>query len=219
MSAERALGAKLREAIGQRSTSGDRLAFGYFLVARAALAAAGVLLLVAPPVDAGFYQPRVLALTHLMVLGWITATILAVFYGPAPRFFGGRSANNVVDYSALILDPTAESVQDYVVFTYDDFQAGQPTGPYVPPPNHITSIREERFKLAKYYDPDGNEPEQWEMYDLAEDPLETVNIAHWDFSRTAEQEQALQRLTAKLIEVEATRLHGDEVANRAGQRR
>ena len=87
-----------------------------------------------------------------------------------------------------------------------DSQAGQPNGPYVAQPNHIRSIREERYKLAKYFDPDGNEAEQWEMYDLAEDPLETVNIANPDFSRTAEQEQELQRLTAKLVEVEATRL-------------
>lgn len=111
-----------------------------------------------------------------------------------------------VDYSTLVLDPAAESVQDYIVFTFDDFQAGQPSGPYVAPPNHIRSIREERYKLARYFDPDGNEAEQWEMYDLAEDPLETVNIANPDFSRTPEQEQELQRLTAKLAEVEATRL-------------
>ncbi len=111
-----------------------------------------------------------------------------------------------VDYSALLLDPGAESVQDYIAFTFDDYQAGQPNGPYVSPPNHIRSIREERYKLARYFDPDGNEPEQWEMYDLAEDPLETVNIANPDFARSAEQEQELQRLTARLAEVEATRL-------------
>jgi arylsulfatase A-like enzyme len=111
-----------------------------------------------------------------------------------------------VDYSALVLDPAAENVQDYVVFTFDDFQAGQPKGPYVQQPNHLRSIREERYKLARYFDPDGNEAEQWEMYDLQEDPLETVNLANPDYSRTAEQEQELQRLTAKLAEVEATRL-------------
>ena len=112
-----------------------------------------------------------------------------------------------VDYSALVLDPAAESVQDYVVFTFDDFQAGQPNGPYVSPPNHIRSIREERYKLARYFDPDGNEAEQWEMYDLQEDPLETVNIANPDFSRTAEQEQELQRLTRQI-----DRCRGDAVA-------
>lgn len=118
----------------------------------------------------------------------------------------GRSEWAGVDYSRSILDPAADDVQDYIVFTYDDIQAGQPNGPYVPAPNHITSIREERFKLAKYYDPAGNEADQWEMYDLQEDPLEVVNLASPDYTRTAEQEREFQRLMTKLAEVEATRL-------------
>jgi choline-sulfatase len=59
-----------------------------------------------------------------------------------------------VDYSRLVLDPTAPPVQDYIVFTYDDYQSGQKRPPYPTPPNHIVSIREERFKLAEYYDVD-----------------------------------------------------------------
>lgn len=129
-------------------------------------------------------------------------TLAGLFAGPGSELRDWSG----VDYSSLVLDPAAESVQDYVVFTYDDFQAGQPNGPYVSPPNHIRSIREERYKLARYFDPDGSVPEQWEMYDLQEDPLETVNIAFPGYSRTADQEQELQRLTAKLAEVEATRL-------------
>ena len=63
-----------------------------------------------------------------------------------------------VDYSSLVLHPSAgKSVQDYVVFTYDDFQSGQAHGPYPKPPNHIVSIREGRWKLAKYYDVEAQE--------------------------------------------------------------
>ncbi len=48
-----------------------------------------------------------------------------------------------VDYSSLVLRPTSKrSAQDYIVFTYDDFQSGQASGPYPKPPNHIVSIRE-----------------------------------------------------------------------------
>src|SRR6185503_6647097 len=57
-----------------------------------------------------------------------------------------------VDYSDLVLNPGGnQTAQDYVVFTYDDFQSGQASPPYPKPPNHIVSIREERWKLAKYY--------------------------------------------------------------------
>ncbi len=79
-----------------------------------------------------------------------------------------------MDYSKLVLHPsTKNSVQDYVVFTYDDYQSGQKTGPYPKPPNHVVSIREGRWKLAKYYDTSENPvPPQWEMYDLKTDPLE-----------------------------------------------
>ena len=56
--------------------------------------------------------------------------------------------------------------QDYTVFTYDDYQSGQANGPYPQPPNHVVSIREQRYKLARYYDANGKVPAQWEMYDL-----------------------------------------------------
>lgn len=129
-------------------------------------------------------------------------TMASLFQAPQ----SARADWEGVDYSRIILDPKAKPVQDYIAFTYDDFQAGQPSGPYVDPPQHIVSIREERYKLAKYYDPDGEEPEQWEMYDLKHDPLEVRNIANPDFKRTRKQEQALQRLKARLAEVEETRL-------------
>jgi hypothetical protein len=43
-------------------------------------------------------------------------------------------------------------------------------------PNHIVSIREDRHKLAEYYDVAGKVPSQWEMYDRLKDPLETENL-------------------------------------------
>ena len=116
-----------------------------------------------------------------------------------------------VDYSKHVLRPAvSRSSQDYVVFTYDDYQSGQPSGPYPLPPNHIVSIREERWKLAKYYDlnPDRKQRKrpQWEMYDLKKDPLERDNLARKGYKRTPLQERQYHRLRRKLARVQKTRL-------------
>ncbi len=120
----------------------------------------------------------------------------------------GRADWAGVDYSNLILSrsPRKKAPQDYTVFTYDDFQSGQKSGPYPQAPNHIVSIRERRYKLARYYDVNGKVPDQWEMYDLKHDPLERVNIAYKGHKRTPEQKRQLKRLRRKLARVEKTRL-------------
>jgi arylsulfatase A-like enzyme len=114
-----------------------------------------------------------------------------------------------VDYSPLVLDPDKDkSVQDYIVFTYDDYQSGQNSPPYPKPPNHIVSIREGRWKLAKYHDVSAENPKppQWEMYDLKADPEETRNLAYEGYERTPAEEKQFRRLKAKLAKVEKTRL-------------
>jgi choline-sulfatase len=127
-----------------------------------------------------------------------------------------------VDYSDLVLNPgSKKSAQDYIVFTYDDFQSGQPSGPYPKPPNHIVSIREARWKLAKYYDvevviegetpvekrPEKPKPPQWEMYDLKRDPNEERNLAAPGHKRSPLEEREFKRLQKKLAAVQKARLH------------
>jgi choline-sulfatase len=111
-----------------------------------------------------------------------------------------------VDYSEQILSRSPKTGQDYTVFTYDDYQSGQSHGPYPTPPNHIVSIREHRYKLARYYDVDGRAPDQWEMYDLKTDPLERVNLAYKHHKRTPHQQREYKRLRRKLARVQRTRL-------------
>ncbi|HEU4737674.1 MAG TPA: sulfatase-like hydrolase/transferase [Solirubrobacterales bacterium] len=114
-----------------------------------------------------------------------------------------------VDYSGLVLQPkSAKPVQDYVVFTYDDFQSGQAKPPYPKPPNHIVAIREGRWKLARYYDVSKKNPKppQWEMYDLKTDPLEQKNLAYEGYERSEREEAQFQRLKRKLAAVEKKRL-------------
>lgn len=117
------------------------------------------------------------------------------------------------DYSRLVLRRDAAPVQDYVVFTYDDFQAGQASGPYVPAPQHIVSIREQRWKIARYYDTAGTVRAEWEMYDLRTDPLETTNLARPGYRRSAAEDAQLVRLRRRLAQVEATRLQALPVAS------
>src|SRR5665213_593296 len=105
-----------------------------------------------------------------------------------------RTSWQGVDYSDQILSRTPKPSQGYTVFTYDDFQSGQASGPYPRPPNHVVSIREQRYKLARYYDANGKVPDQWEMYDLKTDPLERINIAYKHYKRTAEQQRQYKRL-------------------------
>ena len=111
-----------------------------------------------------------------------------------------------IDYADQILSPAPRPAQNYTVFTYDDWQSGQASGPYPHPPNHVVSIREHRYKLARYYDANGKVPEQWEMYDLKTDPLERTNLAYRHYKRTPEQEREYVRLRRKLARVEQTRL-------------
>jgi choline-sulfatase len=126
-----------------------------------------------------------------------------------------------VDYSDVVLNPQrGKEPQDYVAFTYDDFQSGQSNGIYPKQPRHVRSIREKRWKLAKYVDvevklvkgkpvettPKKAKPTQWEMYDLKTDPNEEVNLAFEGYERTPAQEAQFTRLKKKLEKVEATRL-------------
>jgi choline-sulfatase len=131
---------------------------------------------------------------------------LASLFGAPER---ARKPWQGVDYSRLVLHPEEKGgVQDYVVFTWDDWQAGQKSPPYVQPPNHIVSVRENRWKLARYYGvgDDAGVAAQWEMYDLLGDPDECVNLAWEGYTRNDEQEAAYLRLRALLDEVQRTRL-------------
>jgi len=110
------------------------------------------------------------------------------------------------DYSELVLGKTKKPVQDYVAFTFDDFQAGQASPPYVKAPQHVVAIREKNWKIAKYYDPTRQVLPQWEMYDLANDPLEARNLAAPNAKRTSTQQTNYKRLRKKLLRVEKQRL-------------
>jgi hypothetical protein len=43
-------------------------------------------------------------------------------------------------------------------------------------PNHVRCVRTMEYKLARYFDPSGKAAQEWELYDLARDPNEAVNL-------------------------------------------
>jgi choline-sulfatase len=77
----------------------------------------------------------------------------------------------------ILRDPGgSEGVQDDVVFTFDDTRAGNPNNVPVKAADRIRCVREEKWKYARYFHQTGSYPEEWEMYDLVNDPQELDNL-------------------------------------------
>ncbi|HAB16696.1 MAG TPA: sulfatase, partial [Verrucomicrobiales bacterium] len=130
-----------------------------------------------------------------------------------------------VDYSSILLNPSAPPVQDYLLFTSDDIYAGQnqatfPNG-VAHPINRIQMIRTTDFKYVRYYG-DPSVGEQDEFYDLRptggdydstfQQPLELKNLSFWAETRpnppalTPEQTAARDKLAYDLPFAAAQRL-------------
>ena len=85
-----------------------------------------------------------------------------------PRLLGPRARHRTPSHPP----------QDYIVFTFDDYQSGQASGPYPRPPNHIVALREQRWKLAQLLRRRRQRrPAVGDVRPASTDPLERRNLA------------------------------------------
>ncbi len=90
---------------------------------------------------------------------------------------GARIPEPAVDLSSVTTHPRpSPSVSDEVHFTFDDHQAGTAMQEAPGQPNRIRAIRTRSAKYAVYLDPNGRARSEYELYDLARDPLELENL-------------------------------------------
>ena len=78
------------------------LPLAYFLGAHLSLGLAAAIMTVSPDMPGAFhYHPRMLAVIHLVTLGWISASIVGAFYIVAPLAFGMPFAARGADHAAF----------------------------------------------------------------------------------------------------------------------
>lgn len=98
------------------------LPLAYFAFAHACLAAALCVLVAQPAVPGGFfYHPRLIALVHLVTLGWISGSILGAFYIVAPLALATPLPAGPRDWTgfALFSVGTLGMVSHFWLGTYD----------------------------------------------------------------------------------------------------
>jgi arylsulfatase A-like enzyme len=122
------------------------------------------------------------------------------------------------DLSPIVTDPDTVHTYNDVLYTFDDDQAGLknglPTLPKIDQPNHIRCIRHKDangvWKFSRYFDPSGQQPDQFEMYHLynadgsPDDIKEEKNIANPSVTGYNSTQKSL--MAQLLAQVEAVRL-------------
>lgn len=119
----------------------------------------------------------------------VLPTLATVVGAPEPERYGFKGR----DLSPILSDPKV-NVQDVLHFTYEDDVFP------VKGADCIRAIVERDWKYAVYYDPFTGAPTEYELYDLANDPLEMTNLAHATH-HTPDAEEQRVRLHRRLSSV------------------
>ncbi len=111
--------------------------------------------------------------SDLALRGRSLAPIIAAKAAPERE----RPELSPVDFGRVLDHPApAETVQDAIQFTYDDHQAATALTEAPGQPNRVRAIRTATHKYCFYFDPKGERPREYEMYDLTRDPDEVRNL-------------------------------------------
>jgi len=106
-------------------------------------------------------------------------------------------------------------VQDSILFTFDDTKAGSNSQwSVVRAANRIRCIRTEKWKFTYYFDASGAYYNQYELYDLVNDPSEYTNLAYNPAYREIREDLESQ---LHKLEVEKLRVRAPQDAESAQQ--
>lgn len=108
------------------------------------------------------------------------------------------------DLSPIVYNPDLQDqIRTEVLFTFDDFRLEHDRPSAVYAANRIRCIRTKEWKYARYFDGDSSYKEEYEMYDLVNDQLETNNLAY--DPGYAEQRRELAEMLYNLEQAELPR--------------
>ena len=107
---------------------------------------------------------------ELATLVDVLPTVCSILGIAAPADVRGVDLTPIID---------GQSVQDEILFTFDDTKSGSASLPSsVKNANRIRAIRTKDYKFSYYFDALGSYETQCELYDLNEDPDEYTNLAY-----------------------------------------
>ena len=120
---------------------------------------------------------------------------------------GVESPSNLRGVSLLPVMETGESVQDSILFTFDDTKSGSNNLPSsVKTTNRLRTIRTKEWKYTYYFDALGSYQRQFELYNLIDDENEVNNLAY-----SPKYKEIREDLHRQLLQLEEEKLRINEV--------